>query len=277
MKKIIAATDFSPAAENALNYAADMANSIGAHLLLIHVTQLPVSFGDVPLAVYIEDLINAAEKDLAASADKINTRMNGRLGIEKQVKSGTFYEELSALCEVENPYAVVIGSQGKTKTERVLWGSHAVYAMKHLNWPTITVPPFAKYHSIRKIGLASDFAEVVNYTPVEEIKTLVKDFSAKLYVLNTAAQDSFDSEVVFQSGMLQEMIGSLNPSYHFIANENVEDGILQFARENNIDLLIVLPKHHKLIERITQTSHTKQLVIHSHVPVMALHESERRI
>ncbi len=273
MKKIIAATDFSPAAENAVNYAADMADAIGAHLLLLHVCQLPVSFGDIPVAVYIDDLVKEAEKDLAETAAKVNHRLKGRLGIEQLVRTGTFYEELETLCQETRPYAVVTGSQGKTAAERVLFGSHAVYAMQHLPWPMITVPPGASFHSIRNIGFACDFNEVIATTPVDEIRQLVQDFKARLHILNTGKASSFEPEVVFQSGMLQEMLESLKPAYHFITHDNVEDGILQFAQENKIDLLLVLPKRHGLMEKLTHRSHTKQLVLHSHVPVMALHES----
>jgi nucleotide-binding universal stress UspA family protein len=137
----------------------------------------------------------------------------------------------------------------------------------------ITVPTDASFHTIRNIGFACDFNEVIATTPVDEIKQLVKDFNAKLHILNTAKLNSFEPEVVFQSGMLQEMLESLQPSYHFIASEEMEEGILHFANENQIDLLIVLPKRHGLIEKLIHRSHTKQLVLHSHVPVMALHET----
>ena len=50
MKTLIVVTDFSPAASNAVNYAADMALTINATLLILHVYQLPVIYLEVPLA-----------------------------------------------------------------------------------------------------------------------------------------------------------------------------------------------------------------------------------
>ncbi|MBL0359003.1 MAG: universal stress protein [Chitinophagaceae bacterium] len=272
MKKIIAATDFSADALNAVNYAADMALSIDAKLVLLHVCQLPLSFGDVPVAVYLDELVKESEKDIEYLKEQLSKRMNGKLTIETLVKTGAFYEELEDACEEQLPYAVVTGSQGKTATQRMLFGSHAVYAMQHLKWPLITVPANATYSSIKNIGFACDFDGVIETTPVDEIKMLVNDFNASLHILNTGKEDEFKPEIVFQSGMLQEMLAALNPKYHFINNQNVEEGILQFAQQNNIDLLIVLPKKHSFIDKLIHKSHTKQLVLHSHVPVMALHE-----
>jgi len=41
MKRILVPTDFSPAAENATAYAAQLARQIEASLVLLHVYQLP--------------------------------------------------------------------------------------------------------------------------------------------------------------------------------------------------------------------------------------------
>jgi nucleotide-binding universal stress UspA family protein len=64
----------------------------------------------------------------------------------------------------------------------------------------------------------------------------------------------------------------LNPQYHFIADENIDLGIMKFIEQNEIDMLIVLPKRHKLLDKLFHKSHTKQMVLHAHVPVMALHQ-----
>jgi nucleotide-binding universal stress UspA family protein len=47
---------------------------------------------------------------------------------------------------------------------------------------------------------------------------------------------------------------------------------MEFAETNSIDLLVVLPKQHSLIEKLLFKSHVRQFVLHSHIPVMALHE-----
>jgi nucleotide-binding universal stress UspA family protein len=187
------------------------------------------------------------------------------------VRMGLFFEELKTVCERINPYAVVMGSQGTTAAERLFFGSHTVHAMKHLVWPLLTIPPQVRFSSIKKIGLACDFNKVVDTTPVDEIKTLVNDFHAELHVLNTGKKEVFKPELVFESGLLQEMLVALKPEYHFIATDNTDEGIMNFAEKNHIDLLVVLPKRHGLLEKLLLKSHSKQLVLHSHVPVMALH------
>jgi nucleotide-binding universal stress UspA family protein len=272
MKTILVATDFSPAAANAVNYAADMALSIRAKLLLLNVVQTPIGYSDLPLVVSLEDMMRSSEKDMMDLKAEVNKRVNSQVVIETEVGMGGFFDELKTVCERVKPYAVVMGSQGKTAAEHVMFGEHAVHSVKHLNWPVITVPPGVQFKAIKKIGLASDLTEVVKITPIDEIKTLVHDFNAELHILNTGNKEVFDADLVFESGLMQEMTMSLNPQFHFINNENTDEGIMDFAEKNQIDLLIVLPRRYNFLSSIFHKSHTKQLVLHSHVPVMALHQ-----
>lgn len=272
MKKLLVATDFSSAAINAAEYAADMALATRSDLLLLHIYQVPVNYTELPVASVDVDFQARAEKSMNELKEQLNTRVNGAVSIETELRMGFFYEELVKACEDTHPYSVIIGTQGKTAAENLLFGGHAVYAMKHLAWPLITVPPTAKFSSIRKIGLACDFANVVETMPAAEIKKLVTDFNAELHVLNTGKSSEYNPDEVFQAGLLQEMLNSIKPAYDFITGDDIDAGIMDFAEKNNIDLLIIIPKRHGLLEGLLHRSHTKQFVLHSHVPVMALHE-----
>ena len=272
MKTILVATDFSSSAANADNYAAEMALRIKANLLLLHVYRIPIGYLEMPIPVNLGDMLLVAERQINDLKKELGKKANNKLEISTEVCMGSFFTELKNVCERVDPYAVVIGSQGTTAAERLFFGSNTVYTMKHLAWPVITVPDGLIYSSIKKIGLACDLEKVENTIPETKIKMLVYDFKAELHILNTGTNNEFRPEIVFQSGVLEEMLYSLKPKYHFITNENTDLGIIDFAEKNHIDLLIVFPKRHSLLEKITHRSHTKQLVLHSYVPVMALHQ-----
>ena len=64
MKTIIIGTDFSPVAMNAARYGVDMANAIGAEVILFHVYHIPVSYGEVPIIMDMEGSRKLAETAL---------------------------------------------------------------------------------------------------------------------------------------------------------------------------------------------------------------------
>ena len=272
MKTILIATDFSPSAGNAARYAADMALAINAELSLFHTYQLPVMYSEVPVAVNSDVLLQDAGHNLAKIKDELSLRTGNKITISSSIREGSFFNELKEVCKEIKPYAVVMGSQGTSAVERFLFGGHTIQAMKNLDWPLITVPPDAHFSAVKKIGLACDLDNVVDTIPADELALLVNDFNASLHVLNTGKQNRYDPEIVFESGLLQEMIGSLKPAYHFIESENTDQGILDFVEKNNIDLLLVMPKRRGFFESLLHSSSTRKFVLHSHVPVMAIHQ-----
>ena len=276
MKTILVPTDFSAAATNAANYATDMAIAIHANLLLLHVYQPPVIYSEAHVALNDAEFLSSSEKSIRQLKDALSKKSGGTVKIETEIRTGIFFTELKSVCEYRKPYTVVMGSQGTSAVERILFGSHTVHAMKNLMTPLITVPPGITFCSIKKIGLACDFEDVVDTTPIAEIRMLVNDFNAKLHLLNTGVTEVFDPGKVYEYGLVREMLEDLKPRFHYINHLNTDQGIIDFAENNHIDLLVILPKRHGFLDKLIRKSHTKQFVLHSHVPVMALHQESRQ-
>lgn len=273
MKTILVATDFSPAALNAALYATGIARQTNAGILLLNIYQVPLLYAEVPVPVDQQVLEDEIAASMAASRQQLLQHTGNKVPVTTKVVMGVFLDKLQEICAQEKPYLVVLGSQGTTAAERFFLGQHAVQAMKHLQWPVLTVPPQVKYSGIARLGLACDFEKVPETVPVGSLMTFVKDLKAELHILNTGKQEEFEPEVVFGSGMLQEMIKGIKPVYHFVTNKDSVEGIMALAKANDIDLLVVLPKAHSIIEIITHKSITKRLVLSAYLPVMALHVS----
>ena len=275
MKTIIVPTDFSPVATNALHYAVDMAKKINASVMLLHVYQVPVSFTDAPIVlVSIEDLRKAAEERIHKLKGEVEHLSSGVIKVYTETRLGNVADELENVCNKIHPFAVVMGTKGTSGMERVLFGSNTLTAIRHLTWPVICVPPGKTFgQGISRIGFACDLKDVVATTPTSFIVDFVKTFDAELHVLNVnIGVHAPDEEKPEQSVLLQTMLGEVKPEYHFIQHHDIEEAINEFADNNNLDLIISIPKKHKLLENLFQTSSSKQLVYQSHVPVMCIHE-----
>ena len=275
MKTIIVPTDFSPIAINAMNFAADMAVNINASITLLHVYQVPVSMTDVPVVlVSADELKKSSEAKIENLKESLTHITSGKVKVYTEARMGDVSDEIAAICNELNPFAVVMGTKGASGIERMMFGSTTLAAVRHLKCAVIVVPPGKEYGTgIKKIGFACDFEKVVESTPVHLIKTMVKEFGAELHVLNVDHNSRhFKPGTPEESLLLHTLIEDLNPSYHFIDNADIEDGINDFAEKNNIDLLITIPKKHGLLDTLFKHSSTKELVTHSHVPVMCVHE-----
>jgi nucleotide-binding universal stress UspA family protein len=274
MKKIIVPTDFSPAALCATHYAMDMAVAINASVHLLHIYQLPMSVTDAPLVlISVDELKESAEAKLAKLRKDVEHVRPGKIEISTESRLGDLVDELEDCCNRMQPFAVVMGTRWHSVVERALFGSNTLSVIKHLTWPVICVPTGKEFGpGIKQVGLACDFREVLETTPVSVIKTFVRELKAALHVLNVAPEDKTQpGEEPRQVVLLKTALEDINPTYHFIRHKDVEDGINEFAETNNLDLVIAIPKKHKLMDGLFRKSSTKQLVFESHVPVMCVH------
>jgi nucleotide-binding universal stress UspA family protein len=277
MKTIIVPTDFSPISLNAANYAAEMARSINADLSLFHICLLPITtYGDVPYPIEnMDSSLSSAEEKIFEVKMDLAKKTGGKVKIDTDVRvAATVTGELANYCKEKKPYAVVMGTQGTSAVERIFFGSNTINAMKHLAWPVIVVPPEAKFTTIKKIGLACDLKNVDETVPFSQIKSLVNQFNAELYILhiNAEGDKGFTTEKTIESRSLQDMLDYLHPVYRFLDYDDIENGLEEFAETNQLDLLITIPKRHNIIDKIFHKSHSKKLVMHTHVPVIAIHD-----
>lgn len=272
MKTIIVPTDFSPVALNALNYAIDMATAINASLMLLHIYQIPVAITDTPLImVSVDDLKTDAEKKLEQAKHELERVTGGKIKVYTEARLGNVTDELEEIGKRIRPFAIIMGTTGHSAVERVIFGSNTLSVIRHITWPVVCVPTGKTFGTgIKKIGLACDFREVAETIPAEAIKTFAAQFDAEFHVLNIHYQE-LPQDLPEQSALLETALSGLNPQYHFIQHKDIEQGIHEFAEKNNLDLIITIPRKHKLLEGIFKKSSTKQLIYHSHIPVMSLH------
>jgi nucleotide-binding universal stress UspA family protein len=279
MKPIIAPTDFSPASLNAVNYAADMACNMKTSLHLLHTHQLIMPYNS-EFPVPIEDVTiikKETEEKMEQLKKELIKRINSKINIYTSIRVGAVINELEDYCASVKPYAVVMGTRGTSALERVVFGSHTIAAMKHLPWPLLAVPPEAKFAGIKKIGLTCDLKMVVETIPVQSVRLLVKQFGAKLHIIHINSDkegySEYKPETIEESAFLQEMLDEFHPSFHFINTAGIEEAISIYAETHHIDLLIIIPKKHTIVEKLFHRSRSKQLILHTHIPIMSIHEN----
>lgn len=279
MKTLVVPTDFSSVSVNALNYAVDMAQAINAGIVLLHVYNVPVTFTDVPTApvntVSIEEIKRTAEERLEEIKKNLITVTSGSIQVYSEARLGETVEELEQICRSVEPLAVVMGSHGSTGLERMIMGSTTLTTIRQLKCPVIVVPPGTTYHGIKKIGLACDFENVVQTIPVAYIKDIVKEFGADLYVLNVQDKQDEERELAehtIDTTYLDAMLDDVKPIYVPLSGKDVVDTINVFAEHNNLDLVMIIPRKHRFIDRLFHKSQSRELITHAHIPIVSIHE-----
>ena len=276
MKLLLVPTDFSPIADNAMKYAMDMAKATNSNLMLVNMYQIPISFSEVPLVtISLDELRKISHNKLASTKHNIENITGGGIHVYTESILGEVSYEVEKLCERLHPYAVIVGTRGVTGIGKFFLGSNTQSIVEHVNTPVLVIPPGATFKPFKKIGLATDMKGVIEHTPVGPIRELVSFFGADLHVLNVDYERRhFTSNTPEESLHMDMLLTGMNPVYDFIENKDVEDGLQEFAEKNNLDLLITLPKKQHFLEKILEKSVTRDLIYHTNLPLMCIHQKK---
>ena len=99
-------------------------------------------------------------------------------------------------------------------------------------------------------------------------------FRPQFHIINVdnmhyvALTEEYKSERDEMAGMFSEY----NPEFYFIGLNDFHEAIEQFTKDKAIDMLITVPRKHSFLTSLYKRSHTKTLVYHSNVPILATHE-----
>jgi nucleotide-binding universal stress UspA family protein len=275
MKTILVPIDFSSASSNAADFALDLAKSINASLVLLHVFEVPVLYPETAIVVGDEEeQMKEIRLRMEELKESLIRKSGSEISIQAQVKSGGVQSEIINYASTINAFVVVMGSGGKNSLERFFWGSRTVSITRKIDLPVIIVPPGAKFKKIEKVAFACDLENSYFYIPLTEIKEMVKWFNAELHILNI----SKDNKPGLSAGAREDLITlledlrELKPTFHYVQNKDVAVGIQKFADKMNIDLLIIVPKTYSLLKEIFHHSDSTAVLVNTHIPVMSIHD-----
>jgi nucleotide-binding universal stress UspA family protein len=276
MKTILVPTDFSNTARNAAKYALALADQIKAtRIVLYNAFQAPISVDPMVPTVQLLDMDlmkKSSEEGLTQFKEELKSVPFGNIEMDTFSEYNVLTGGINDLAKAVAADFIVMGITGGGAVTETLIGSNAVSVSLHSTIPVIIVPPEASFKKISHVLLACDFKQVLETTPVKPLKLLLENTGAALHILhvNSSAEKAID--VSFESMVLDSLLKTNNPQYHFVENESFTVGINQFADNNNIDLIITMPKKHGFFDSIFKKSHTKRLAFHTHLPLMVMHD-----
>ena len=281
MHTILVPVDFSITSLNAARYAVRMSRQLKAQkLILFHTYGGSYQILDQGAEVVYETtkvLLENMKEDLNALQHELNQIAPADLEIDKIISDGFLMEEVLALIPKENIGLIVMGITGKNTIEQKLIGSNTYRLASESPVPVLIVPSKADFTSVSNVALSLKFkAGMMEQTPYQEIKHILRELGAKLTILNVADEDYKTQPTEIQSGVTasHRMFDDIEAHIVYLGNENVVSSIIHYVSDNNIQLLIAVTHKHGFLQSLFKGSVTKQLAFHTDVPLMVFRAHE---
>ncbi|WP_412467896.1 universal stress protein [Pedobacter sp. KLB.chiD] len=274
MSTYLIPVDFSKTADHAARYAARLSFAMeNAKIILLNAYYVSTYESILPtpdLIVTTDQHIADEMKRRLEALEKLKFKMleiNPDAEIEVSLTRETILRSIINRVNKEEIDLIIIGSNGKKAKDESDIGSNAIKISKSSPVPVLVVPPKADYQSIRKAVLACDFKKVKEVMPMQALKKILSKHALKLLVLNISSGQAIDSE---EEHFLQEMLEDFMPEYHYADHPDTIKGIVRFAKNEEAQLIIALPKKYSFFENLLHESVSQRLTIKSHVPVLLL-------
>jgi len=279
MKTILVATDFSETASHAAYYAVSVAMQIGfPRIILYHSYDIPYASSDIPLPEpdNIRQLHEKSVEFLEYLKNDLIIVAGKQIIIDIHTNESPLALAIETFIAEEDIQLVVMGTTGKGKIENILLGSNCLSLAKECTVPLLLVPYEAPVERIKRIVLATDLKEVAEISPVMTIKNLIHALQAKLFILNVDHNESehYSPDIITQQSALHKLWDAENPEYHFTDHKDCAAGIMAFAEEKDIQLVIAIPKKYSFFQSLFHRSLTEKLAYHSHIPLLFIKKTQ---
>jgi len=273
MKTILAPTDFSENATNALNYAASLAKQAKAKIILVHIVNVNLPILPLDNNGVLAPLVNLEinyQRELNKIANQLQEQGAYQIEVEAICQFGFFLTDLYNLVKAKNVDLVVMGTKGASNFLEKIMGTNTYDFIKIAPCPVLALPAKTIFTGIHAITYASDF-EIEETVFLKQLLQFAQPFAPVISIINIKSEEQLC--VVPDDIILKEIQKEFPDNKFCIAQmqeDDVEGGIRQFIAENRTDVLAISIQSRFFIERLLHHSVTRKLAFAGSIPLLTL-------
>jgi nucleotide-binding universal stress UspA family protein len=263
MKMILCPTDFSKCADNAVDFAVNMAIKMPATLILVHGLHVPLVDAYAPastLATMMEEAETLASKRMDNLCEEISAKFS--LEVESEIAFGLVTDLISKLERRKQVDLIVLGTSGTSNAIDVLLGTTASQIVAKAHSPTLVVPTEAKFENFDQVGYATDFTDDSD-GKIEVFTEIMKPFKSIIEVVHVANEKEINGNM---DNILKHLDTTSYPQ--MIKGEDITEELNTFIGDKNLKMLAMKRHRYNWFDKLFHKSITKQMVYHSEIPIM---------
>jgi nucleotide-binding universal stress UspA family protein len=289
MNKILWTTDGSKEAKAGLNYARLFANSFNSEITGLHVIKVidkkvGALFGErIDLTGWAED---AASKWFDIFDEVQEELKREKLRFTYKVVAGSPHEKIIEVANEEKADLIVMGKRGLGLKDRALVGSNTIKVLKGSQIPVLAVRarigksrikkilvPFdvtEKFDSALKyaVSLGKAFDAIVSVVYVLELISYPYEFPVSILADMRAV---YDNELKNKIAEISPQVGDkIKIKHRVIESINPYLGVIEFAQNERVDLIVMNTHGRKGIRRLVLGSVAEKVIQESPCSVLAL-------
>ncbi len=261
MKNILVPVGSNNNAVNTLQYAIDFAEAVDAKIYLVHVYSSPKISGTV---LKVDNIMERDSKEiLREHLSKVNIKKVEI--ITSTLKGYSVIDTLKQLNKLLNIDLIIASSKNDVADETIFLGKITGNIIKDTKVPVLIVPAGVKFKPIKKILMTIKSGSIKSMTTLDVLEKIKITFNSRINLLQvkTPKLDARDLEL---NKKLESLINKLIPT----TNATVYQGVLEFLREEDPDMICVIRRKRGFFKKLWENDSVKKIDFDSPVPLLVL-------
>jgi nucleotide-binding universal stress UspA family protein len=286
IKSILVGTDFSANSAAALDYAQHLASRLNAGIRLVHIYDVPTIPDHPNFMNYMPDLDELQELTLKRLHEFVYdfgndsptaTMTRQAVKIKCEAYPSFVTDKLIQLSYDPSVDLMVLGATGENGILDKLFGTVAGRVAQGANCPVLLVPRDADFKGFRHLVYASS-ADSASLRTVRFTLDFAKYFLSTVHFVHIKKPDDLfndhASEMLFTQ-IVEKEHPSLTYSINNVNAKTVKEGLTDYVKRNNSDLLILVTHERDFWVNLFHDSVTNAMSWDNPMPLLILHSDEK--
>src|ERR1700744_2528194 len=259
MRTILIPVDLSEASENVLDYAADFCADncvdrvilLKCHYVSVYEQLLPTPDFVQRDAYTIEEERTLLKERLIAAGQRLRKKCSETTQVETAMSSEQLVRAVHNQIAEKQPNLVMIGCDKTSEETNNRSGEQIIALAKTSPIPVMIVPSNVKYQKIETALVPCDFSAISRLEALQGWHSRQRWLHPELMVLSVDPKQKQITEDGKLSAGLQDMLHGYSYTVYSSHANNMSNGILSFARKQDVQMIIALPGKYSFFYNLT--------------------------
>ena len=185
--------------------------------------------------------------------------------LPKSLKGRDFVDSIEQLTNVLQIDLIITSTKNDPSDKEVFLGNITGAMVKDLDTPVLIVPSNAKFKSVEKILMTIKSGKIKKSSSLNPLAKIKNQFNSKINLLQVKTPKLTDADLEIDKS-LNTLVSKLISTN----NATVFQGVLEFLRVENPDLICVIRRKRGFFKKLWENDKVKKVDFESTVPLLVL-------
>ena len=260
MKTILVPTDFSNVANQAFEYALQLADQVDSWVILFHV---------LPKGHVQQTGDPSSKEDMESYGQAVQKRLGKNIKVIYKFSTGDPLANILDICEELKPDMVVMGTEGVNGELDQLMDSLTSQVIQLAELPILAIPKGTFYEPIEHVVFATNFEgdslEILD--KLQEFTNLLGARISCIHIKNGhKGWDMLQLELF--NDLYQRKVTTKGLEFYLQAYPDMVEGLNDFMKMKGGDILTMIQREKEVIRPELEKSLIKEMALHTQKPLL---------